>query len=120
MTKVAILPESTDAGQLAYRAIAGEHQSLGKTAGEALDALTATLSADEAGTLVVVQHHHPDPFFTAQQQARLNQLMARWRAARDIGVDLPPAEQAELDALADTEVRAATARTTAVLKELGQ
>ena len=120
MTKVAILPESTNAGQLTYRAIAGEHQSLGKTAGEALDALTATLSNEESGTLVVVQHHHPDPFFTAPQQARLHELMARWRAARDTGAALPPAEQAKLDALADAEVRAATARTAALLKELGQ
>ena len=33
--------------------------------------------------------------------------MARWRAARDAGNVLPPAEQAELDNLVDAEVRAA-------------
>jgi hypothetical protein len=120
MTKVAIVPEPANAGQMAYRAIAGRRQSLGKTAGEALDVLTASLPKEDAGTLVIVQHQRPDRFFTASQQARLNELMARWRAARDAGAALPPAEQAELHGLVDAEVRAASERTAAVLKELGQ
>ena len=90
MTKVAILPESADTGQITYRAIAGRRQSWGKTAGEALDVLTASLPEEDAGTLVIVQHHRPDQFFTAAQQARLNELMARWRALRDAGGALPP------------------------------
>ena len=63
MTKVAILPMPTGQGALSYRAIAGEKHAQGKTAGEALDALTAQLSADEASTLVIVQSLRPDRFF---------------------------------------------------------
>jgi len=118
MITVAILPEPTGSGQIAYRAIAGDRQSLGKTAGEALDALTASLPNEEAGTLVVVQHQHPDQFFTAQQQARLEEIMTRWRTARDTGTALPAAEQAELEALVEAELRAAAERTDALLKKL--
>jgi hypothetical protein len=60
MTKVAILPIPTAQGDLSYHAIAGAKHAEGKTAGEALDALTAQLSADEANTLVIVQSLHPD------------------------------------------------------------
>jgi hypothetical protein len=118
MTKVSILLEPMGKGEVAYRAIAGDRQSVGKTAGEALDALTALLPADVSGTLVIVQQLRPDPLFTAEQQDRLQQLMARWRSARDAGAALPPGEQAELDSLVEVELRAATARATALLKEL--
>ena len=116
MTTVAILPEPTNAGEPAYRAIAGGRQSVGKTAGEALDALTTQLPHEEAGTLVVVQQLRPDQFFTAQQQTRLKELMARWRAARDAGSSLPAGDQTELDALVEAELRAAGERASAVLK----
>ncbi len=118
MTKIAILPEPTESGGVTYRAMAGLRQSVGKTAGAALDALTASLPDDGASTLVIVQHQRPDEFFTAAQQARLQELLTRWRAARDAGAALPPAEQAELDALTELEVRAAGQRATALLKEL--
>jgi hypothetical protein len=41
MTTVAILPISDASGESIYREIAGDKQSIGRTAGEALDALTA-------------------------------------------------------------------------------
>src|SRR4051812_31643070 len=103
MTKVAILPESSESGRVTYRAIAGQQQSVGKTAGEALDALTSALPKEETATMVIVQHQRPDEFFNAQQQARLKELMTRWRVARDGGPDLAPAEQAELDGLVEAE-----------------
>lgn len=118
MTKVAILPEPTVQGAIEYRAIAGTRQAVAGTAGAALDAVTAQLPADETGTLVIVQNHRPDQFFTAEQQRRLSELMARWRAARDAGSSLPPSEQAELDALAEAEVRASGERTAALLADL--
>ena len=59
MTKIVILPERTDAGDVVYRAIAGTRQSVGKTAGEALDALTALLPEGETGTLIIVQPSEP-------------------------------------------------------------
>src|SRR5207244_931649 len=60
MIKVAILPEPAGSGQVSYRAIAGRKQSVGKTAGQALDALTSSLPDEETGTLVIVQHQRPD------------------------------------------------------------
>jgi hypothetical protein len=118
MTKVAILPEPSDKGNTLYRAVAGTRQAIAKTAGAALDALTAQLPPEESGTLVVVQNHRADKFFTLQQQQRLEQLMPLWRAARDSGQSLPAAEQAELNALIESEVRASGERATAALANL--
>ncbi|MBI2946837.1 MAG: hypothetical protein HYY23_04270 [Verrucomicrobia bacterium] len=118
MTKVAILSEPTETGAVAYRAIAGARQSVGRSAGEALDTLTGALPPEEAGTLVVVQHFLPDRFFPIEQLARLRQLMAEWRVARDRGVSLSAAEQSELDALIEAEVRAASERAAAMLREV--
>lgn len=70
MTTIAILPDNRGAEKTTYRAVAGSIQSEGKTAGEALDALTAQLG-EEAGTLIIVQNQRPDQFFSAQQQQRL-------------------------------------------------
>lgn len=110
--------EPTAQGGLECRAIASGRRATGKTAGAALDAITAQLPADDAGTLVIVQSHRPDQFFTAQQQRRSGELMARGRALRDAGDSLPPAEQAELDALVDSEVRASGQRAAALLADL--
>jgi hypothetical protein len=120
MTKVAILPIPTQQGDLSYRAIAGEKYAQGKSAGEALDALTAQLSADESSTLVVVQSLRPDRFFTATQQQRLDVLMARWRILRDQGASLPVAEQAELEALISAELQASAARAAALADASGR
>lgn len=118
MTKVAILPVPTEKGSVSYCAVAGDKQSHGKTAGEALDALTAQLSEDEAGTLVIVQSLRPDRFFNAAQQQRLAELMGRWRAARDKGETLPVDEQSELEALMQAELRATADRVAALADEL--
>src|SRR5713226_4977408 len=99
MTTIAIMPENPEAGETSYRAISGKRQSVGRTPGEALDALTAQLGAEETGTLLVVQNLRSDRFFTAQQQQRLEELMARWRSARDTQTALSSAEQAELEGL---------------------
>ena len=120
MTKVAILPIPNEQGTLSYRAIAGEKHAQGKTAGEALDALTAQLSADEASTLIIVQSLPPDRFFTAAQQQRLDALMARWRTLRDQGVTMPADEQAELEALIAAELQASAARAAALADALGR
>ncbi len=119
MTTISIMPESTSTGDRTYRAVAGQIQSVGKTPGEALDALTSQLGEAETGTLLVVQNLRPDRFFTAQQQQRLAELMRRWRAARDAGTALPPEEQAELDALVEAELRGAAARAAALLSQQG-
>ena len=120
MTKVAILPIPTEKGDLSYCAVAGERQSQGRTAGEALDALTAQLCEDEASTLVIVQSLRPDRFFNAAQQQRLAELMERWRTARDKGEALPTDQQAELDLLVEAELCASADRAAALSDELRQ
>src|ERR1051326_6744659 len=98
MTCVAILPVPDSQGKVAYQAVSGEKRSEGRTAGEALDALAAQLPEGAVGTLLVVQYGRPDEFFTAAHQARLAELMDRWRSARERGGALARDEQAELDA----------------------
>jgi hypothetical protein len=117
MTKVAILPVPTKKGDIAYCAVAGDKQTQGRTAGEALDALTAQLPEDETGTLIIVQSRRPDRFFDATQQQRLAELMERWRAARDRGETLPIAEQSELEAIVEAELHAAAKRTAALVDQ---
>jgi hypothetical protein len=118
MTTISIEQENTEAGEKAYRAMAGQRRSVGRTVGEALDALLPQLNEDETGTFVIVNNWRPDRFFTAAQQKRLSELMASWREARDKQTSLPPQEQAELEALADAELQAATERARAMLQAL--
>lgn len=117
MPTVAILPISDSSGERAYRAVAGDKHSTGKTPGQALDALTAQLGQAEFSALLLIQNFCPDSFFNAEQQGRLAALMDLWRAARNQGQDLPPDQQAELDALVEAELRAATARTAALMQQ---
>jgi hypothetical protein len=116
-TKVALL-EDVDGIGPPFRAVAGGSQSMGRTAGEALDALTPRLADEGADTLIIVRNLRPDRFFTAQQQRRLAELMAKWRQARDAGVRLSPEDQAELESLVDAELRAATERAAAISQDL--
>jgi hypothetical protein len=118
MTAIAIVPDSLAGPHPAYRAVAGSRHSVGRTPGEALDALAAQFGAEEAGTLIVVQHLRPDIFFTAEQRRRLDDLMANWRIARDAGTAFPAGDQAELDALIAAELDAATRRAAALASEL--
>jgi hypothetical protein len=120
MTTVAILPVSDASGERIYRAVAGDKQSTGKTAGEALDALTAQLESDEFSTLLIIQSFRSDWFFSTEQQQRLSDLMNLWRTVRDQGQSLPPEQQAELDSLVEAELKAATARTAALVQQLNQ
>ncbi len=117
MTKVAILPVPTKQGDIAYCAMSGDKQTQGRTAGKALDALTAQLSEDESGTLIIVQSQRPDRFFGATQQKRLAELMERWRAARDRGETLLVDEQSELEAIVEAELHAAGERIAALVDE---
>lgn len=68
MTTVAIVPTSDISGEKSYRAIAGDKSSVGKTAGQALDALANQLGETEFSALLVIQNFRSDPFFSAQQQ----------------------------------------------------
>jgi hypothetical protein len=110
MTKVALLSEHAD--ETTFRAVSARNQAVGRTAGEALDALTTQLTPEDAETLIIVRSLVPDRFFTGEQRQRLQELMARWRSARDGGNALSADEQSELENLIDVEVRAATERAT--------
>jgi hypothetical protein len=118
MTRVIVSRETADPNGPTYRAVSGRAQTVGRTAGEAVDALAAQLPEDQAGTLIIVRDLRPDRYFTAEQRQRLGELMSRWRSARDAGVALPEAEQAELERLVEEEVRAAGERATELLREL--
>ncbi len=116
MTTVAIVPVVDPQGEKTYRAVAGDKHSIGKTAGQALDALTVQLEQADFGGLLFIQGFRPDTFFTAAQQQRLAELMDLWRAARDRGERLPPDQQTELDRLVEAELTAAQRRTTVLLQ----
>ena len=118
MTTITILPEKFGSEETTYRAITGMKESVGKTAGEALDGLTSQLSDEEDGTLVIVQRLRPDSFFTERQQRRLEELMSRWRQLRDDGGSLSIDEQAELESLVNDELVAARHRAEAAIREI--
>ncbi len=113
MTTISILPADPTAQPAGYHAISDGKESSGPTVGQALDALAAQLPPGDT-TLVIIQPMAGDAFFPDADRRRLADLMDRWRAARDAGGRLPPAEQAELDALTEAELRAAAARAAAI------
>jgi hypothetical protein len=118
MATITVFPDDPRAATPPYRAVAGDKQATGPTVGQAIDGLRAELGGPPETTLVIVQPMAPDDLFTADQRDRLAALMAGWRAARDGGPPLPAADQAELDALVEAEVRAAGERAARLLRAL--
>jgi hypothetical protein len=74
MTKVAVYHEPVDSEALPYRAVSGRNTAMGRTAGEALDALASQLPVTDGDTFVIVRTMSPDRFFSAQQRRRLEEL----------------------------------------------
>lgn len=101
MTTISILPEQIGS----FRAVAGTRESVGRTAGEALDLLNSQLADDENGTLVIVQNRKADAFFNQSQQNRLTELTTRRNTD-----NLTPAEEIELEQLIEIELDGARAR----------
>ena len=120
MTAIFVRPDDRLAENPCYRASAGDKQSVGNTIGEAIDALTPQLSEEESTSLIIVQSLKPDRFFTDAQQQRMEELMTQWRTARDTGAHLPTDEQTELEQLVDAELKGATLRAEALMREAGQ
>jgi len=75
MTTISILPTGSPGSADAYCAISGNQQSRGRTAGEALDLLTAQLDDAASGTLVVVQAMRGDALFSPEQRPRVLHLL---------------------------------------------
>ncbi len=118
MTTVAIFPENTQSSAACFRAVAGDRNATGKTAGEALDALTAQIGDLDLGNLLLVKGSRPDRFFTAAQLDRLRELMARLHATRNAGEQFPAADFTELTALIDLELKASANRACAIAEVL--
>lgn len=118
MAPITVIPDDPRGAAPQYRAVAGNKQAVGSTAGQAIDGLLEELGGLQEATLVILQPNPPDTHFTAEQRDRLAALMTKWRTARDGGTALSPDEQAELDALAEAEVRAAAERTSRLLRTL--
>ncbi len=100
MTTITILPE-----EKSYRAVAGKKQSIGRTAGAALDALTAQLDEEESGTLLVIQSQRSDRFFSSIQKKRLVELMEKRQSQI-----LTTEEKTELEDLVEAELNGARQR----------
>ena len=64
-----------DVGEIGptYHAVAGGNQTMGRTAGEALDALTPRVGTESSDTLIIVRNLRPVHFFPAEQQRRLGE-----------------------------------------------
>ena len=103
MNSIAIIPEF-DAGGTKFRAVSGSMQSTGNTMGEALDSLNAAMGESGSKAVVILQHNESDQFFTATQQQRMKNLMARRG-------QLSEAERSELQELVFSEIDATVART---------
>lgn len=112
MKTIAILPE----GDNLYRALAGDKEATGRTAGEALDALRSQLTDEESSAFVIVQDFKPDKFFNAAQQQRLAELMRLRKAG-----NLTPEEKQELENLIEAELNGARERAkSAYIKHLSE
>ena len=77
MTSITMHTENSQAGTPRFRAVAGNRQSVGRTMGEALDALTADWHDDIQETAVFIQRLQPDAYFTAAQYHRMQELLTR-------------------------------------------
>jgi predicted Zn-dependent protease with MMP-like domain len=104
MTSIAIRSDQPETSERRFRAIAGDRQSVGRTMGEALDALTAEWGDSMQETVVLIQRFQPDQYFTQAQYERMQALLACRPA-------LTPEERTELEALIDAEVDATVTRT---------
>ena len=113
MTTISVLsPPTIGSG---YRAVSDGVEARGDPPGQAIDALVEQTGPPTGATLVVIQPKAGDEFFTDAQRQRLADLMARWRTARDTRTPFPTSDQAELDTLIIEELKAATARSAALL-----
>lgn len=120
MQTISIATIATTNGDRVYRAAIGNQQSTGKTAGEALDALTVKMGGQEINGFFLFQSCEPDQFFTAKQQKRLTELMSVRRTARDHGDTLPAEQQLELDDLIEAELYATAERARAIAIQIHQ
>lgn len=117
MSTVSVASEANGSATTIYRARARGKEAYGDTVGQAIDRLPSDVAEGEGPLVVVVQSFRGDRFFTAEQQKRLIELREKANLAHESGGGLPQAEQAELDALIDAELRGATERSVEILRQ---
>jgi hypothetical protein len=113
MTPITIQSDERPAEGPRYRAISGKRQTMGRTAGEALDALNEQSDSESGPSMVIVQQIAADSYFSEAQYQRMEELMARRNG-------LTPGELSELEELARQELVAAAERTKAIADALGR
>lgn len=90
-----------------FRATSGDFQGFGGTPQEALNALLSRLNGDAPTPIVIWPYNRGDVFFSATQQARLQELKSRRET-------LTEAERQEWECLAEATFEASIARTQAI------
>lgn len=100
-----------------FRAVIGEKEFFGKTAGEALDALALDVEGEKSETIYFLQRCQPDEFFNAQQLQRLSHLMEKLHEAEAESKQLSADERAELEQLIDEELDASGKRAAKIASE---
>jgi hypothetical protein len=120
MATVSILPVESASGKPMYQAVSGQRLASGSSVGAALDAFSQQFPDLVEEGMIVVQRFRPDKYFTAGQQQRLQDLMARWRKARDSGQKFPDADQSELESLVNEELVASSQRAEDAARGLGK
>ena len=89
-----------------YRATCGEEQGIGETPGEALANLLTRLSGEPESPIAIWPYNYGDRFFTAAQQARLQELKAKAQRTSE--------ESEELEQLVAAAFEASALRTQAL------
>lgn len=118
MTTVTILHKKSQGDEETYWAVAPKEklQTVGRSAGEALDALNAQMISTETGSFIIVQREQSDIYFTEKQLHRLQELIAL--SATEAG--LTSEEEAERDSLIEAEFMASAQRTSDLADALGR
>ncbi len=119
---IEIYRESGKHRNKSYRAIRGQQQAEGKTAGQALDSLEKMLATcgESANSLIILQRFQPDVLFPKIEQIRLQALMSRFHEAINQDAELTAKERTELEQLIDAEWVAAIVRTATILAQINQ
>jgi hypothetical protein len=118
MTSITVLRDEngTDTGPR-FTAVTntGKLQSIGKTMGEAIDALIAKLPDDQASEIVIVVQPRPETAFNKDQVTRLRRLIVAAKIS-----PLSSDDQAEMEALIDAEFKASAQFASTVASALGR
>jgi len=119
MAALEILQEIEQAGRTRYRARWGNRQVAAETPGQALDAIYEMGGqGDEGRTTVILLHRcGPDRFFSEREQTRLGELMSAFDDSHQGGALLSAAEETELEAMVEAELRASAERAAALAAE---